>query len=133
MTVREFIESFVERGWVKPHNDNVYSTTDRCKQYYREHDLTEWRHFASITKDEQLHPVLMIWVPPKVNQRDQWDNANRWSYVNLWIDSADMDLSKLYSNPDWQRVYALTVFFGEEDILSPFKADEYVDLDNIVF
>jgi len=126
MTIQEFVDALVKRDLAK--EPNIYTgsidTTRNCRGIYESHGLPAWENFGKLNWNR-----FRLWLPPK--NKEKIGEPEYWYYVDFNITNPDMELSKLYDNPEWRGVYNLMVFFGAEDIFD--ESDEYVDLDNIVF
>lgn len=126
MTIQEFVDELVKRDLAKEPDiiTGIIPTTRNCRRIYQDHGLPRWENFGKLNRDR-----FRLWLPPK--NKEKIGNPSEWYYVDFNITNPDMELSKLFDNPEWRGVCDLMAFLGAEDIFA--GSDEYVDLDNIVF
>lgn len=135
MTVKEFIQKFIDAGWVSLSDrgrrypdeyPKYYNMTRQMHRFLAGRGLPDWCTFFLIKRSDDNRWLFYVWTP-KVNQ-EQWLNAADWNYVSFMVHNLDDDIGKASSQSGWDRVEAMIEFLGMDAII-----DEYVDLDNIVF
>ena len=126
MTIQEFVDELVKRDLIKEPDTYIGSidTTRNCRHIYENHGLPGWENFGKLTNNR-----FRVWIPPK--DKEKIGNPGYWYYKDFNITNPDMELSKLFDNPEWIGVCNLMAFLGAEDIF--VESDGYVDLDDIVF